>query len=228
MNSGVLDVRTLSIDYRWFVNIMLVENEEYKLKQQLVTVVQRLKEIKLSQDEIDRDNYIQVLQSVDVVAMTTTGAAKYKDTLKNVTSEILIVEEAAEVLEAHITTALTKHTQQLILIGDHQQLRPSVTVYDLAQKYHLDVSLFERLIIGKDRPKYPCITLSHQRRMRPEISEIVKIIYPKLQDSAAMEGRPNVRGLGGKNIFFFNHKFPEETDTNCQSKLNPKEAEFIL
>ena len=61
MNSGVLDVRTLSIDYRWFVNIMLVENEEYKLKQQLVTVVQRLKEIKLSQDEIDRDHYIQAL-----------------------------------------------------------------------------------------------------------------------------------------------------------------------
>lgn len=51
--------------------------------------------------------------------MTTTGAAKYKALLKNVTSQIMIVEEAAEVLEAHITTALTKHTQQLILIGDH-------------------------------------------------------------------------------------------------------------
>ncbi|EFX72466.1 hypothetical protein DAPPUDRAFT_254429 [Daphnia pulex] len=31
---------------------------------------------------------------------------------------------------------------------DHQQLRPSVNVHQLASKYHLDVSLFERLIMG--------------------------------------------------------------------------------
>lgn len=42
--------------------------------------------------------------------MTTTGAAKYKHLLTQVKSEIMIVEEAAEVLEAHITTALTPST----------------------------------------------------------------------------------------------------------------------
>ena len=116
------------------------------------------------------------------------------------------------------------------MIGDHQQLRPSTTVYELAKKYHLDVSMFERLVIDKDNggPKYPCVTLSHQRRMRPEISEIVRIIYPNLKDSESVEGRPNVRGLGGKNVFFLNHKYKEETDQNIQSKLNPKEAEFII
>lgn len=91
----------------------------------------------------------------------------------------VIVEEAAEVLEAHIVTCLTKSCQHLILIGglsdlffnnltglesnsilillrylhnisgDHFQLRPSTTVYQLATQYNLDISLFERMINNK-------------------------------------------------------------------------------
>jgi superfamily I DNA and/or RNA helicase len=38
----------------------------------------------------------------------------------------VLVEEAAEVLEAHILCGLAPSTQQLILIGDHLQLRPKV------------------------------------------------------------------------------------------------------
>ena len=37
----------------------------------------------------------KILQSSDVVAMTTTGAAKYKNLLSQVSSKIMIVEEAA-------------------------------------------------------------------------------------------------------------------------------------
>lgn len=58
----------------------------------------------------------------------------------------MIVEEAAEVLESHIIAGITEHCEHLILIGDHQQLRPPTTVYKLAKDYQLDVSLFERLI----------------------------------------------------------------------------------
>ena len=180
---------------RWRINIGVVECEESKLKKEMSETVQILKEIKVKQDEIDNEQNIRALSSVDVVAMTTTGAAKFKHILKNVNSQIMIVEEAAEVLEAHITTALTKHTQQLILIGDHQQLRPSITVYELAKKYHLDVSMFERLVMDKENrgPKYPCVTLSHQRRMRPEISEIVRLIYGEsFKDSPTVAGRPNI------------------------------------
>ena len=42
--------------------------------------------------------------------------------------QIVVVEEAAEVLEAHILCGLAPSTQQLILIGDHLQLRPKVQV----------------------------------------------------------------------------------------------------
>ena len=40
--------------------------------------------------------------------MTTTGAAKFKKLLSSVSSKIMIVEEAAQILEAHMTTSLTK------------------------------------------------------------------------------------------------------------------------
>jgi len=52
--------------------------------------------------------------------MTTTGCAKNSELLKGVTFPIVIVEEAAEVFEGHILTALSEKTEHLILIGDHQ------------------------------------------------------------------------------------------------------------
>jgi hypothetical protein len=36
------------------------------------------------------------------------------------------VEEAAEILEAHVVMVLSPYTEHLVLIGDHQQLRPKV------------------------------------------------------------------------------------------------------
>ena len=66
--------------------------------------------------------------------MTTTGAAKHRTVLEQIQPKIVVVEEAAEVLEAHIITAVTQGTQHLILIGDHKQLKPNPTVYRLATK----------------------------------------------------------------------------------------------
>ena len=74
------------------------------------------------------------------------GAAKYRDFLHRIKPKITIVEEAAEVLESHIVTALTGGCEHLILIGDHKQLRPKPTVFDLGVNYQLDISLFERLV----------------------------------------------------------------------------------
>lgn len=58
-----------------------------------------------------------------VIGMTTTGAAKYRKLLQEVRPCLVIVEEAAEVLEAHTITTLSPACQHLILIGDHHQVR---------------------------------------------------------------------------------------------------------
>jgi superfamily I DNA and/or RNA helicase len=83
----------------------------------------------------------------------------------------MVVEEAGKVFEAHLLAALSRSTQHLILVGDHEQLRPKAQVYELqavsGRRLDLDVSLFERLA---KQPGFPCRTLQVQRRMNPQIS----------------------------------------------------------
>lgn len=67
--------------------------------------------------------------------MTTTSAARVQSTYNTLRSQIVIVEEAAEVLESHIVTSLSPSCKHLILIGDHQQLRPSTADYYIETVY---------------------------------------------------------------------------------------------
>jgi superfamily I DNA and/or RNA helicase len=81
-----------------------------------------------------------------------------------------MIEEAAEILEAHMLTSLNPSMQHLIQIGDHKQLRPKVESYDLSVQadrgHSLNVSLFERLVTAG----MPHSTLAVQHRMHPDIS----------------------------------------------------------
>lgn len=76
---------------------------------------ERLAEIRLRED-------LCVLKEAKVIGMTTTGAARWRKALQEVRPRLVIVEEAAEVLEAHTITTLSQACQHLILIGDHQQV----------------------------------------------------------------------------------------------------------
>lgn len=90
--------------------------------------------------------------------------------------------------------------------GDHKQLRPSPAVYQLAQSYKLDVSLFERMINNG----LGCQVLDTQHRMRPEISSlIVPTIYPDLKNAESVHNRPDIRGVTS-NVFFVTHDHPED------------------
>lgn len=48
---------------------------------------------------------------MDIIAMTTTGAAKYKNVLRGINSKIVIVEEAAEILESHLFTSINNNIE---------------------------------------------------------------------------------------------------------------------
>ena len=121
---------------------------------------------------------------------------------------ITIVEEAAEVLEAHIITSLSPGCQHVILIGDHQQLRPSPNVYDLQINYNLDVSLFERMI--KNGMQFSRLCLQH--RMRPQIAKMLDHIYvePKLQNHESVLNFEDIKGVE-RNLFFVDHNEKEVT-----------------
>ncbi|KAH3710991.1 hypothetical protein DPMN_070490 [Dreissena polymorpha] len=165
-----------------------------------------------------------ILKESVVMGMTTTGAAKYRKVLQRVKPQIIIVEEAAEVLESHIITTLNTNCKHLILIGDHKQLRPSTTVYELAKKYEMDISLFERMV----RNDVPCVTLEEQHRMRPEISRLLRRerLYPKLRDHESVFKYDQVRGVDF-NMQFISHEEEESCSGESTSYCNPHEAKYL-
>ncbi|KAI1714324.1 AAA domain-containing protein [Ditylenchus destructor] len=161
---------------------------------------------------------VEVLRCAKVIGMTTTGAAKHQATLLSLKPRIVIVEEAAEVLEAHLLACLTLACEHFILIGDHQQLRPNPAVYELAKDYKLDLSLFERLINNG----YPYRALKRQHRMHPEISRVLMPhFYPDLEDDPSVERLPEVMGVPEKQrLLFINHSHPEESPSEIKSHSN--------
>ncbi|GBC00890.1 hypothetical protein RclHR1_00400004 [Rhizophagus clarus] len=178
----------------------------------------------------------QILLNSDVIGMTTSGAAKFQNLIKYIDPKIIICEEAGEVLEAHILTALTPSTQHLILIGDHNQLRPSIATYSLSMEsqmgeyYQLDKSLFERLVDGKNN----AITIEKtrlliQRRMREEISDLIRYtIYEDLEDGENTIDYPNICGAQ-HNVYFIDHEYPEDNfgDSATQTHVNMYEVKMV-
>ncbi|KAG8442586.1 hypothetical protein GDO86_011395 [Hymenochirus boettgeri] len=204
--------------YRWWRSKYLTDiKKQLSMFENLYQiVVNRMNELRNQED-------LLILEEADIIGMTTTGAAKYRRLLQNIKPKIVIVEEAAEVLEAHIITTLSSACQHLILIGDHQQLRPSTTVYDLAKNFNLDVSMFERLV----RMNVPYVRLNYQHRMRPEIARLLTpSIYDKLENHESVENFPNIKGVAS-NLFFLNHNHTEEHIKEGRSHQNSYEAAFV-
>ncbi|TPX11388.1 uncharacterized protein E0L32_001206 [Thyridium curvatum] len=174
-----------------------------------------------------KDVHLVVKHRINLVGCTTTGLTKYRGFLSALEPRTLLIEEAAETREANIASALYKSLQQLILVGDHQQLTPNCDVHWLAYApYNLNVSMFERLV----KVGVPFTMLNQQRRMRPELRHILNQFYPGLTDHPQVEkeaNRPRVPGMGNQNCWWFDHRWPEESDADC-SKFNLTEAEMIV
>ena len=178
-----------------------------------------------------------ILKGKRIIGCTTTAAAMYSDDLRHASPGIVLLEEAGEILESHVLTAIAPETKHLIMIGDHLQLKPKINNYALSAEkgdgYDLNVSLFERLI----HAGYPHTTLLKQHRMCPEISSLVRnLTYPGLEDDEKTKNRPMPRGLCDR-VIFFNHasleaSFKDVSDRrdegSKQSKQNPFEAEVVL
>ncbi|KAL0244235.1 hypothetical protein GEMRC1_008320 [Eukaryota sp. GEM-RC1] len=174
---------------------------------------------------------LDLLSKQTIIGATTSVACKQLDLLQAVSAKVCIVEEAGEVLEAHVLTALNKSINHLILIGDHQQLKPKINLYQLKMEsnkgWNLDMSLFERLI----SKNFPFCTLLTQYRMRPEISSLIKPFYPQftIEDGPNVHEYPQVKGMK-HSLMFFNHNQPEDGDHDdlSRSKTNQFEGQMAV
>ncbi|KAK4152576.1 helicase required for RNAi-mediated heterochromatin assembly 1 [Chaetomidium leptoderma] len=172
-----------------------------------------------------------------IIGCTTTGAAKYDRLIRAAKPDVILVEESGEILESHVLTALAGTVKQLVLIGDHKQLRPKINNYALSvekgEGFDLNCSLFERLISQGARHA----TLHKQHRMAPEISMFAReLTYPNLLDGPKISGRPQIFGLQDR-VVFLNHRKQEDSDKGLydrrdpgmkESKKNMFEAQMVL
>ena len=169
-----------------------------------------------------------ILKEQRLIGMTTTGLSKYRPLIASLKPKIVLVEEAAETLEAPVTAACLPSLEHLILVGDHLQLRPHCQVRALEDEpYNFNLSLFERMV--GNGVEIDCLT--KQRRMIPEIRQLLEPIYGKtLKDHPSVEdvsNRPPVEGMGGCNSFFLTHEWPESRDSNM-SCFNENEAGMVV
>ncbi|TFA99058.1 Helicase required for RNAi-mediated heterochromatin assembly 1 [Trichoderma ghanense] len=166
-------------------------------------------------------------EGIDIIGCTTTGLSKYRGLLAALLPRVMLIEEAAEAREGSIAAALFPSLEQLALVGDHQQLAPQVDIQFLgAAPYNLKVSMFERLV----KLGFPYKTLQVQRRMIPRIREVVQTFYPMLRDHPMVKDirkRPPVPGMGGTNLWWFQHQWPETWGKKL-SYSNYAEAEMVV
>ena len=169
-------------------------------------------------------NDVRYLSRARIIGCTTTGLSKYRALLSGLRPKVVMIEEAAETLEAYVTAACFDSLEHLILVGDHQQLRPHCNIQELeGHPYNLAVSLFERLVCNQ----VEFSQLLKQRRMRPEIRKALTPIYGNLTDHPCVLERELIPGMAGISNYFFSHKWHEDVDDH-QSKVNIEEARMVV
>ena len=220
---SIIDPEALDVGQRWMFYKYLLAQYMSDQKATLIRLANAYDEKCAQIKELDQRKEEYYIEKSRVIAMTTTCAARYRQVLSRINPQIIIIEEAAEVLEAHVITSLTEGVEHVILIGDHKQLKPKPTDFTLAKKYNLELSLFERMI----RNGMDCHCLNIQHRMRPEISALLRDIYPNLQDHPSVAKYPNVLGVG-TNLHFIDHSHLEDENVELKSKSNEHEAKFIV
>jgi len=201
---------------------MLLEDHLCALDESLRALSARYAALLKELRELEEKRQAEVLRSMKLIGLTSTGAALNMGMLTNLKPQLIIVEEAAELLEPQLLAVLQPSVQHLILIGDHEQLRPQVAHHELVRARHFDVSMFERLVNNGLLSG----TLRMQSRMRPEMVELLRPIYPDVQNHERVSGAEHaVPPCLQHSMFFWTHAHPEQAE---RSVMNEGETLMVL
>ncbi|KAK2149494.1 hypothetical protein LSH36_449g01010 [Paralvinella palmiformis] len=212
-----------SIDYADRTSVLqcILVMQETDVKERFASCLKQYQDLCRERTAILDMHKSELLSSKKVIGMTVTGANLYRGLLNNIKPAVVLVEEAAEVSEAHLMPLLNEWVQHLILIGDHKQLRPQVETYRLVTEFNFDISMMERLIengIGYS-------TLNKQSRMHPDISKFLLDIYPDLEDNNSIVDRLGQISCAAERVFFWDHR---DTEKEERSYSNIKEADRAI
>ncbi|KAI8987866.1 hypothetical protein BDF20DRAFT_910411 [Mycotypha africana] len=155
------------------VQMSLLRDKRKTLAQKLTKARILLKDTHQDQKNYGREMEVsrirarqKVLSNADVVCATLSGSGHDMLTSMGITFETVIVDEAAQSIEISSLIPLKFDTQRCILVGDPNQLPPTV-MSPLAARFDYQQSLFLRLEYTMAKEVN---LLSIQYRMHPDIS----------------------------------------------------------
>ncbi|RAL58656.1 hypothetical protein DID88_003020 [Monilinia fructigena] len=141
-----------------------------------------------------------------VIGCTTTGLSKYRGLLSALNPSVLLIEEAAETLEANVTASIIPSLEQVILVGDHRQLTANTTL--------------DRFMSHPTTCPFPClrdfITMGNENyssKNSIDVSQVSQTPYFKVYTVDAYQGEENevillslVRGNPDSQVGFLRSK----------------------
>ncbi|CDK24161.1 unnamed protein product [Kuraishia capsulata CBS 1993] len=214
-----------------------------KLEIQLQSCLKRKNELGRRLDEerqrasvAHRNNIIRkrsiqnkILSEAEVICSTLSGSAHEVLASLSIKFDTVVVDEAAQCIELSAIIPLRYGTTRCIMVGDPNQLPPTV-LSQAAAKFKYEQSLFVRMMERFPKSVY---MLDVQYRMHPAISSFpsAEFYHSKLLDGpdmATINSRP-----WHSNPFFQPYMFFEATGRHEQNSLskslfNPEEAQTAL
>eukprot|EP00397_Hematodinium_sp_SG-2012_P000545 GEMP01000546.1.p1 GENE.GEMP01000546.1~~GEMP01000546.1.p1 ORF type:complete len:1199 (-),score=368.52 GEMP01000546.1:698-4294(-) len=163
----------------------------------------------------------ELLKTVDVIIATCVGIGN--ENYSKITFSKVIVDECTQAVEASSIVALGRRALKVVLVGDHEQLPPTVFC-TRAKDMGFDQSLYERM-----RSQLTPFTLKTQRRMHPEISAFPRhhTYGGAIVDGVTAEERPPIVGVEWPNrVLLVDTSFCE--NSKGVSKMNSQEAQALL
>ncbi|KDQ21659.1 hypothetical protein BOTBODRAFT_50246 [Botryobasidium botryosum FD-172 SS1] len=183
----------------------LLEQSDTSLQSTLVNLQQKYTAVYERMTGIKEQICRQIMKDASLIASTSLDA------------QVMVIEDAGQMQEAHCLSNILPSLQHLIMIGDPQQLRPTLecrrlTVDDPdegSRLFRFDDSLVTRL----SRLGLPTSKLNTQYRMRPSISRLLRDTqYPALKDNRDLAKMGPVIGMS-KDVFFLDQIRVEDEAT---------------
>ncbi len=175
---------------------------------------------------IERQMRDDILDRAQVLCCTCIGVGHQLLDGRKFTRVLL--DEATQATEPASLVPLVRGARQIVLVGDHRQLPPTV-ISRRAENGGLRRSLFERLVAMGIEP----MLLDTQYRMHPAISDFPNRIFyeGRLVDGITAADRPNPAGLLWNDwevpMAFLPVNGDELLSPDGASKENPAEAGWV-
>jgi len=181
---------------------------------------EKLREIKLLESSMTTD----IVRKARVICTTCIGAGD--PILADQYFPLVVIDESTQAIEPAILVPMTKGAQQVIFLGDHYQLPPTVKS---AKADQLKDSLFHRLVKeGNIKP----FVLNSQYRMHPLISEFpsAHFYHKQIKDAITSASRPIPKGFNWKDSkpLILLHVNGTEIPTESGSRRNLVEANIVV